>query len=72
MDEVLRRPTASDCADATFGWGRPGYLRFSREAFDHDAAVVQAVARTAQILTGGALLARTEAGAPQLHRRLLN
>ena len=68
MDEVLRRPTASDCADATLGWGRPGYVRFSREAFDHDTVVVQAVARIAQILTDVSLV-RTEAGAPQLDRR---
>lgn len=71
LDEVLRQPTASDCADATLGWGRSGYVRFSREAFDHDAAVAQAVARIAQILTGVSLV-RTEAGAPQLDRRLLN
>ena len=63
LDEVLHRLAASDCADATLGWGRSGYVRFSREAFDHDAAVAQAVAQIAQILTGASLV-RVEAGSP--------
>ena len=65
LDEVLHRMAASDCADVTVGWGRPGYvaLAFSREAFDHDAAVAQAVAQIAQILTGASLV-RVEAGSP--------
>ncbi|MCM3565970.1 MULTISPECIES: transcriptional regulator [Comamonadaceae] len=65
LDEVLHRLAASDCADVTVGWGRPGYvaLAFSREAFDHDAAVAQAVAQIAQILTGASLV-RVEAGSP--------
>lgn len=51
QDGVLRRLAASDCADATVGWGRPGHvaLAFNREALDRDAAVAQAVAQMAQI-----------------------
>jgi len=54
QDEVLRRLTGSDCADATVGWGRPGHvaLAFSREASDRDAAVTLAAVQLAQVLPG--------------------
>lgn len=58
QDEVLRRLAGSDCADATVGWGRPGYvaLAFSREASDRDAAVALAAAQLAQVLPGAELV----------------
>ena len=65
QDEVMRRLTGSDCSDVTVGWGRPGHvaLAFSREALDRNTAVALAVAQVEQVLPG-ALLVRTEAGAP--------
>ena len=65
LDEVLHRLAASDCADVTVGWGRPGYvaLAFSREASACDAAVALAIAQMAQVLPG-ALLVRTDVGLP--------
>ncbi|WP_186097903.1 transcriptional regulator [Burkholderia gladioli] len=58
QDEVLRRLAGSDCADATVGWGRPGYvaLAFSREASDRDAAIALAAAQLAQVLPGAELV----------------
>lgn len=63
QDEVLRWLAVSDCADATVGWGRPGYiaLAFSREASDRDAAVALATAQMAQVLSGAELV-RVDAG----------
>ncbi|MBI3102093.1 MAG: transcriptional regulator [Burkholderiales bacterium] len=65
QDEVMHRLAGSDCADATVGWGRPGYvaLAFSREATDCNAAVALAVAQMAQAFPG-AQLVRTVAGVP--------
>ena len=65
QDEVMRRLADSDCADATVGWGLPGYvaLAFSREAMDRNAAVALAVAQMRQVLLGASLV-RTEAASP--------
>ncbi|KAF7598346.1 MAG: transcriptional regulator [Candidatus Dactylopiibacterium carminicum] len=63
QDEVLRRLTGSDCADATVGWGRPGHvaLAFSREARERDVAVALAEAQMAQVFPGAELV-RVDAG----------
>ena len=65
QDEVMRRLTGSDCADATVGWGLPGHvaLAFSREAMDCNAAVALAFAQMVQVLPSAPLV-RTEAGSP--------
>lgn len=57
QDEVMRQLADSDCADATVGWGRPGYvaLAFSREAMDRNAAVALAIASDGAGLAGCAV-----------------
>lgn len=62
QEDVLRRLTDGDCADATVGWGRPRHvaLAFSREAIDHAAAVALAAAQVAQALPE-AVLVRVDA-----------
>lgn len=58
QDDVLRRLTGSECADATVGLGRPGHvaLAFSREATDRETAVALAIAQVTQVLPGAVLV----------------